>query len=119
MWLHCKGTLGHNDSRRMRWKIVHALFTVVSLVIICGLVFIITGFLLAGFFIQKHDLSIGTISLEVTRISASMTSNLFVASCRQIRTRTSGRCNWLLGHRPLEACLEYEGDERLEALGLS
>src|SRR3954468_18643997 len=105
MGLHCKGTLGHNDSRRMRWKSVHALFTVVSLVIICGWVFIITGFIVAGFFIHKHDLSIGTISLEVTRISASMTSNLFIASGRQIGTRTSGRCNWLLGHRTIGGLL--------------
>src|SRR3954465_3085642 len=98
MWLHCKGTLGHNYSRRMRGKSVHALFTVISLLIICGWVFIITGFILAGFFIHKHDLSIGTISLEVTQITASMTSNLFIASCRHIGTRTKARCSWLLGH---------------------
>src|SRR4051812_17217155 len=98
MWLHGKGTLGHNDSRRMRWKSVHALFTVVSLFIIRGWVFIITGFILAGFFIHKHDLSIGTISFKVTRITASMTSDLSIASCRHIGACTRGRCSWLLGH---------------------
>src|SRR3954470_24487609 len=105
MWLHCKGTLGHNDSRRMRWKSVHAMFVVVSLIIIRGWVFIITGFILAGFFIHKHDLSIGTISLEVTRIIASMTSNLVIASCRHIGTGTRGRCSWLLCHRAIVGLL--------------
>src|SRR3954466_13693634 len=105
MWLHCKSTLGHNNSRRRRWKSVHAMFAVVSLIIICGWVFIITGFILAGFFIHKHDLSIGTISLEVTRITASMTSNLVIASCRHIGTRTWGRCSRLLGHRTIGGLL--------------
>src|SRR3954464_6431674 len=119
MWLHCKSTLGHNNSRCPRWKSIHALFAVVSLIIICGWVFIITGFILAGVFIHKHDLSIWTISLEMTRIYARMTSNLFVASCRHIRTRTSGRCSWLLGHRTIGGLLGNEGEERLESLGFS